>query len=172
MQVFYSNQGFGDVPIPAMALVSGQNTMVQERVFGQRLSELSDEEISNLPTHIIHELINLITCSLEAFRKRGILKDFPDLPGYNFDLPTLQRLSYALQARRSINILIGNTMQNGEQQHVHFVDPDLYYSSCRSPVTMSTATIMKHLSMFPNARKFRNQLQKILDLNISVNSSK
>ncbi len=159
MQDHYNQNGYGPVPVPGMALIPDRNRMVQERIFGKRLSDLTDEEIFELPPHTLQGLINLISCSLEAFKDRGILKDFPDLPGYNFDLPVLQRLWHALRARRSVNILIDD-----EHSNVHFVDPDLYYSSCRSPVTIATAALMKKISMFPSARRFRRKLEKALEL--------
>ena len=159
MQGYYNKNGYGPVPVPGMVLIPDKNRMVQERIFGKRLSDLTDEEIFQLPPHTLQGLINLISCSLEVSASRGILKDFPDLPGYNFDLPAPQRLWHALRARRSINILIDD-----ERSNVHFVDPDLYYSSCRSPLTIATAALMKRIAMFPSARRFRRQLEEALEL--------
>jgi len=150
---YYHPNNLGDVPVPPMIMLPDNSKMVQLLSNGDCLADLSNEQLAGLPTDVIQALIHLLNASLVTTKKNGKLNDFPDLPGYNFKLRPDKRFIAALQARQSINILVGN--------QVDFVDPDLYFASCRNWLTKTMAWLMKPI-MFQQAVQFRKLLNAIL----------
>jgi hypothetical protein len=148
---YYEPKGIDKIPVPKMALINNGQQMVQERVYGRTLDELTEDEIKALPAETLMDLWLLLDCALKVNSKNGRMTDFVDLPGYNFKLHPLKRIIRALQARYSINIMIGNDNQ------LYFVDPDLYYASTRTPLTKASAASMKPLMMLLT-RVFRDQI--------------
>ena len=152
---YYEPRQIEQLPVPKMALINDGRQMVQERVYGRTLDQVTDEEISQLPQETLMDLWLLLDCTLKVSSKNGALKDFIDLPGYNFKLPTFKRIIRALQARYAINIMIG------DDKKLYFVDPDLYYSSTRNLGTKMSAALMKPLMML-YTRTFRNQIGELI----------
>lgn len=142
-------------PVPQMALVDENRRMVQQRVYGRTLDELTDEEIMLLPDETLHDLWLLLDCSLTVSNGDGMLKDFLDLTGYNFKLPPFQRLIQALQTRYSTNIMIDH------DGNLVLVDPDCYYASARNLGTKISAASMKPLMML-FTKIFRDRIGKLL----------
>lgn len=150
---YYDSRGV-EPPVPEMALVG--NAVIQQRVNGRRLSDFTDEEIMDLPQGVLTDLYHLLGCSLVANQDGSGVRDFVDLPGYNFNLPWPQRSIRALQARYSINIMIDE--QDGR---LFFVDPDMYFASTRNIGTKLVAASMKPITML-FTRMFRDRIENVI----------
>ncbi len=151
----YYNQKGKKPPVPGMSMLSDE-CMIQERVCGRRLNDLSDEEIASLPSDSLLDLYHLLNCALAVKNPKGILTDFVDLPGYNFDIPSWKRTWKAMQARYSINIMVG------DDGKIFFVDPDMYYASTRNAGTLVGAAVMKPVMML-FTKMFRDEILQILN---------